>query len=266
MTTAKKSDAMVLRIGQDAINIACETSLLTQAQLGLLAAPTPAKWVKKRQGRGGKTFDYVEINYVVGILNAIFGFDWSVEVLDKIIDTKSDSIVILVRLNVAFANGKSINKDAFGGSDIKRTAKGDIIDLADDLKAAQSDAIKKAASMLGVAWDVYSGLTKSNGNRSEDDFIDAAADDDPFGNAVTAETANMSKNDAFRTVELMMSDGKKRKFTKFEAYAKFGKLKEVLGEKDYYATLKLAGHAHANEIADKMLPAVFAMLLERTKK
>ena len=49
----------------------------------------------------------------------------------------------------------SITKHAFGGVEVKYFKEGGIIDLADDYKAAEADLLKKAASYLGICWDVY---------------------------------------------------------------------------------------------------------------
>lgn len=273
MATTKKEDSLALYIGGDKVAIASDASLLTSSQLNLLASKTPAKYIKKRRGRGGKEFDYVEVNYVVGLLNAIFGFDWSIQVVEKTVDTKSDNVIVLVRLTVSFANGKTITKDAFGGADIKRAKSGgDIIDLADDLKAAESDALKKAASMLGIAWDVYSGLTKSSGGNGGggfgDDFDDRPAekrpdtpDEDPLDQAESAEDHSTGPGDAYRNIPLTLTNGKQRMFTKFEAYQKFAAVKKAIGDEAYYEALRLAGYEHCNDIPDKMLPAAFAILL-----
>ena len=47
-------------------------------------------------------------------------------------------------------------KSQFGSSRITRAKEtGDIISLADDLKAAATDALKKAATLLGVGLHLY---------------------------------------------------------------------------------------------------------------
>ena len=158
--TEKKKSSPVVYVGNDKIELATN-ELATISQVNLLASKTPQKYIKKRKGRGKKEFDYVEINYVIAKLNAIFGFNWSVEILDK--EIGKDKIFVQVRLKVQFENGREIYKDAFGGSDVKKSNE-KVIDIADDLKSAESDGIKKAASMLGVAWDVYSGITKAENN------------------------------------------------------------------------------------------------------
>jgi hypothetical protein len=52
-----------------------------------------------------------------------------------------------------------ISKEQYGGSDIKKYSQGTKIgqplDIANDLKSAGSDALKKCASLFGIAQDVY---------------------------------------------------------------------------------------------------------------
>jgi hypothetical protein len=59
-------------------------------------------------------------------------------------------------------NIQTVSKTQYGSAEIKYTkdkphTPENIIDLADDYKAAASDALKKCASMFGICLDVYSG-------------------------------------------------------------------------------------------------------------
>lgn len=123
----------------------------------LLGEKTPKKYIKQRVGRGGKMLDYVETGYVVKKLNEVFNGMWDYDVLSE--EIGKNHIWVKGRLTIKFMDGhgniQSITKTQFGGSDIKRTKDGEVIDIADDLKAAASDALKKCASLLGVAGDVY---------------------------------------------------------------------------------------------------------------
>lgn len=157
--TKKKVDIVPqIYVGTDKMDIAKTLA----NQIELLSIPTPEKYIMQRQGPGGLTLDYVETNYIIGRLNATFMFDWDTEIIEQIINKEENQIAMKVKLTVRFVNGKEIKKDAWGGSSIKRLKRDDsIMDLANDLKAAESDAIKKAASMLGIAWDVYAGVAGS---------------------------------------------------------------------------------------------------------
>ncbi len=52
----------------------------------------------------------------------------------------------------------------FGGSAVTLDKEGRAVSIADDLKAAASDALKKCASLFGVALEMYGGATQANGN------------------------------------------------------------------------------------------------------
>ena len=168
--SSSKSKALTVPASGESLPIATTF----EDQINLLAAPTPQQYIKQREGRGGRTFDYVEFNYVVARLNAIFRYDWDIDVIEQNVYENSGQIATKVRLTVRFADGDSyagaraVSKTAWGGSSIK-TSSGKVVDIADDLKASESDAIKKAASMLGLCWDVYSGMTNGNDGKSTEE-------------------------------------------------------------------------------------------------
>jgi hypothetical protein len=130
---------------------------LNEAQVDFLLQRTPKHEIKTRQGRGGLQFSYVEHGYVTERLNLVFGFNWDFEVTDKqILD---DEVIVEARLTVRTPGGQTIVKTQFGGAEIKRHASGPRsgrpLSIADDYKAAASDALKKCASLLGVGLDLY---------------------------------------------------------------------------------------------------------------
>lgn len=115
----------------------------------VLCRPFPPELIKQRQGQGGKTLSYVETHAVIARLNE--GCDaWSFEVVEhQVLD---DEVIVVGKLN---ADG--VVKMAFGGSSITRDRDGRPLSIADDLKSAASDAIKKSASLLGVGLELYGG-------------------------------------------------------------------------------------------------------------
>lgn len=126
---------------------------LNQAQLAFLTQKTPAKFVKRRPGPGGVVLDYVEIGYVVNVLNQAFGWDWDFRIIEQQIGNKQVWVrgELTVRLQ-----GQAITKSQYGGADIRfNRATGESISIADDLKAAASDCIKKCASLFQIASDIY---------------------------------------------------------------------------------------------------------------
>ncbi|HKP51479.1 MAG TPA: Rad52/Rad22 family DNA repair protein [Chloroflexia bacterium] len=130
---------------------------LDEAQVDFLLQRTPRQEIKMRQGRGGLQFAYVEHGYVTERLNMVFGFNWDFEIIDKQI--LEDEVIVEAKLTVRTPKGQTIVKTQFGGADIKRHASGPKmgrpLSIADDYKAAGSDALKKCASLLGIGLDLY---------------------------------------------------------------------------------------------------------------
>jgi hypothetical protein len=128
-------------------------SLFSSDQLALLTQKTPAAFVKKRPGPGGQPLNYVEIGYVVNLLNQVFGWDWDFRIISEQIGRKQ----VWVRGELVVRSGGSqIIKSQFGGADIRFNPKtGQSLSIADDLKAAASDCLKKCASLTGAMGDIY---------------------------------------------------------------------------------------------------------------
>jgi len=134
----------------------------------LLEQPFPRELLKTRKGTFGKPFTYVEGAEYIRRLNDAFEGDWSFEVVEH--QTLATEVVVLCKL---VAGG--VTKMAFGGSSVTVNREGEIISIADDLKAAATDALKKASSLMGVGLHLYSepasetkrvsnGHGRSNGN------------------------------------------------------------------------------------------------------
>lgn len=115
----------------------------------ILCRPFSPEQIRQREGQGGKLLHYVEAHNVVARLNE--GCDeWSFEIIEhQVLD---EEVVVVAKLT---ADG--VTKMAFGGSAITRDRAGRQVSIADDLKAAGSDALKKAASLLGVGLELYGG-------------------------------------------------------------------------------------------------------------
>lgn len=126
---------------------------LNPAQLSFVNQKTPRQFIKKRPGPGGKPLSYVEVGYVISMLNQVFGFDWDFQVIDQQIGRRQ--VWVRGELTVRTAH-QTIVKGQYGGAEIKINRQTDEpISIADDLKAAASDCLKKCASMLGIAGDIY---------------------------------------------------------------------------------------------------------------
>ena len=121
----------------------CTTDILTK--------PFPEAAIKTRRGSHGKDLHYLEIWRVVDRLNVALEHDWSFRIVEwKVVESE-----VVVHAEIAAG---LIVKQAFGSSQVtRRKESGDVVSLGDDVKAAASDALKKAATLLGVGLELYAG-------------------------------------------------------------------------------------------------------------
>lgn len=143
----------------------------------VLNRETPKQYIKQREGGGGVTLDYVEGSYVIRALNEAFNNMWDWEIIDfKIINSVPKKITKeynkaqrrLVELDepryeeqppVAHVVGK-LTAPGFGsrvgfGS---KTIIGGASEQESCFKAAATDALKKAATLFGIALDLYEDI------------------------------------------------------------------------------------------------------------
>lgn len=138
---------------------------LNQAQKTFITQKTPRKFIKTRPGPGGMPLRYVEVGYVINILNQAFGWDWDFRILDQQVGkrqvwVRGELSVRVGERTIRNSEGEfrstTIIKGQYGGAEIKANRQtGEPISIADDLKAAASDCLKKCASLIGVAGDLY---------------------------------------------------------------------------------------------------------------
>ena len=128
---------------------------MTNAQLLMVLQKTPANHIYSRKAKGGGYWDYVTGVYVKKSLNYIFGWMWDFQIVDK--GKEGDLVWVQGRLTVKDREGKPmIIKEQFGRADIKfKRGTETPLDYGNDLKAAATDALKKCASELGIASDIY---------------------------------------------------------------------------------------------------------------
>jgi hypothetical protein len=117
------------------------------------------------------------VGYVVDRLNKIFNYNWNFYIVERTIGKKQ--IEVRGRLVGSFYHTPSnqwrdITKEQFGGIDIKfNRQSGEPVSIADDLKAAASDALKKCASQFGIAQDLYwMGGSEFSENLNEEFNVD----------------------------------------------------------------------------------------------
>lgn len=146
------------------------SSVINRAQFEILQGRTPKRYIKRRPGKGRKTFSYVPHGYVTAVLNKAFGFDWDFEIIpidgEKLFlymkggqsgAKQKASVLVHGKLTVRIRGGKkgqevlaTIVKTSTGE---KEEVKG--MSWGSMLKSAESDAFKKSASRLGIALDLY---------------------------------------------------------------------------------------------------------------
>lgn len=132
----------------------------TDKQLNMLMAPTPSKFIHNRPIPGGGTADFVSGHYVMNVLNYVTAFQWNFEVLDEKI--AFGQIIVRGQLSYPKKDGTMIIKTQYGRANIKypkgvtwQSQNAAPLDYGNDFKAATTDALKKCASLAGVAWDIY---------------------------------------------------------------------------------------------------------------
>jgi len=140
---------------------ALQSKYFGEAITNLITRETPSDVIATRPGRGRQTFRYVPIAWFIDQLNSLFGFNWDFEIQEHEILEKVKQIWVKGKLTVRGPDGIVVTKTQYGGSDMKYTQEGKLIDIADDLKSASSDCLKKCATLLGLAWDVYSGAREA---------------------------------------------------------------------------------------------------------
>lgn len=152
-------------ISKDELSLVGENAL-NERQLQQILVRTPRKYIKERDAKGGGKWQYVTVGYVKKCLNLMFGFDWDFEILSE--QLLHGCVIVKGRLTCR-SNGKQIIKTQFGSKEVmfkndyipdgrggKTKVKTDQpLDIGNDFKAAASDCLKKCASDIGIAADVY---------------------------------------------------------------------------------------------------------------
>ena len=132
----------------------------------ILEKPFDQNQIKQREGNFGKMLDYIEGHAVIQRLNDAFDADWSFTIIQHEILKETDEVIVQGELKAG-----NVVKMQFGSSRITRAREsGDIISLAGDLKAAATDALKKAATLFGVGLHLYRNDLPAGGNRNGDNL------------------------------------------------------------------------------------------------
>jgi hypothetical protein len=116
---------------------------------GRLAAPFDVTF---RDLRGGVELEYITGEQATTRLNETLGFlNWSFKIVEHGIHAEADECWALGELTVTI-DGRTVTRQQFGSQKVKRSrSSGTPLDIGFDLKGAATDALKKCASLIGVA-------------------------------------------------------------------------------------------------------------------
>lgn len=133
---------------------------LTVEQVQKFFTSTPKNKIKSRPAKGGGQWYYVAGSYVTQVLNSLFGFNWSFEVIttmqEALATANTGTVVVQGRLKVKIGD-EWITKEQYGRKEVAyKKGTQTPLDFGNDMKAAATDAKKKCASELGLFADVYS--------------------------------------------------------------------------------------------------------------
>ncbi|MCK4830600.1 hypothetical protein KA005_83580 [bacterium] len=130
-------------------------SPITKQQVLKIFQQTPPEHIRTRPGKGGGQWHYVTGVYTKKVLNYVFGWLWDFQIVDK--GREDNQVWVQGRLTIKNEKLETIIvKEQFGGADVKFKKGTKIpLDYPNDLKAASTDALKKCASEIGIANDIY---------------------------------------------------------------------------------------------------------------
>jgi len=128
-------------------------NVLNREQLSHILKKTPEKYVKTRPAKGGGVWRYVSAGYVKKCLNLMFGWDWDFEIVENTV--MHGEVIVKGRLTCRSGN-RTIVKMQYGNKEVMCKKGTDIpLSIGNDMKSAASDALKKCASEIGIASDIY---------------------------------------------------------------------------------------------------------------
>lgn len=154
----------------DVTQVTRTQSIFNQNQIQKIFNSTPARYVHVRPAKGGGTWKYPKIGYIRQNLDSIFGFNWDFitpdDTLERVIELIKLGVPQVIVKGTLVGRTKvdgewvTIKKSGTGRADIKFKkelvdGKRMPMDLGNDVKAAETDCLKKCASKLGIAADIY---------------------------------------------------------------------------------------------------------------
>lgn len=152
---AKKTQKKQNKKPKNELTLMVNNSIIKPAQALWIAQQTPQQHIHKRVAKGGGQWSYVTGAYIRQVLNYVFSYMWDFEIKNH--GKEGNLVWVLGRLIIKDKSGNpKIVKEQFGRADIKfKRGEKTPMDFGNDLKAAATDSMKKCASLLGIAADVY---------------------------------------------------------------------------------------------------------------
>lgn len=186
---------------------------LSEKQSMKIMQRTPAQYIYERPGKGGKNFKYVPVKYVEKCLNFIFGWNWDFQIVSKEVHGLAEGwgqIITHGRLTVKGENGQTIIKEQFGQAEVKYLKQPENdksprkpVSLGNDFKASASDALKKCASELGIASDVYGA------NEYREIKVEAETDqDETLFNKIKSMIGKANNPNALKALNISITNAK----------------------------------------------------------
>ena len=126
-----------------------------------LEQPFPETAVRFRPGSRGEQLAYVPAALYVARMNQVFASSWDFKVVHhQILETE---IMVIVQISAA-----GVTKQDVGGAAIQRSREsGEVIGLADAIKSAVSDGLKRTARLFGIGLGLYGGDTEEKSTQKK---------------------------------------------------------------------------------------------------
>lgn len=137
----------------------------SEALKQIFTQQTPKQDIRTRQGRGGKVLLYTDGAYVIRTLNEAFSWNWDFEAdHEEILWIGERPFEARCRGKLTVRIGEvAVTKMQFGSQPIEMLKDGSApVSLGDAYKGAATDALKKCASLLGIALDLYDSDSEVN--------------------------------------------------------------------------------------------------------
>jgi hypothetical protein len=158
------SEKDIQKLELDMSQVARTTSILNSKQINKIWTSTPRSFKYTRPAKGGGNWTYVKVSYIRKVLDSITGFNWDFDIETSLAEAwevakLTKQVVVKGRLTIRVKHDGqwvSLTKTQFGRADVKfKKNSTETLDIGNDFKSATSDCLKKCASLLGIAADVY---------------------------------------------------------------------------------------------------------------